>query len=141
VANPPRLSIDARLARPRHAGIGRYEAEVIRRLVTEPRTLGSSSQAVNWDIWVAQEDDLTWLPEPVPENVTLHRTKVTHYSVAEQVLWPRQLAQVHSDLLWVPHFNVPLRTPFPWVMTLHDLLWHHAKDARATTLPAWKSTA
>jgi glycosyltransferase involved in cell wall biosynthesis len=137
VANPIHLSIDARLAGPRHAGIGRYEAEIIRRLVTEPRTLGSS-RSVQWSIWISQNDDLSWLPEPVPENVTLHRTSVTHYSVAEQVLWPRQLAQVQSDLLWVPHFNVPLHAPSPWVMTLHDLLWHHAKDARATTLPAWK---
>lgn len=132
------LSIDARLAGPSHAGIGRYEAEIISRLV-QRRSLktASGSRPVQWHVWVKTDGAVEWLPADLP-NVTLHRTSVRHYTVAEQTIWPSQLGQVPSDLLWVPHFNVPLRSPFPWVVTIHDLLWHQEKDARATTLPAWQ---
>lgn len=139
MAQPRNITIDARLAGPRHAGIGRYEAEIIRRLVSEPRFLDEKFQVpVHWHIWISADDDASWLPKNLSEGVTLHPTSVRHYSLAEQITWPLQLAKHPSDLVWVPHFNVPLRCPFPWVVTLHDLLWHQVKDPRATTLSPWK---
>lgn len=139
MAQPRNITIDARLAGSRHAGIGRYEAEIIRRLVSEPRFLDEKFQVpVHWHIWVSADDDVSWLPKNLSHGFTLRQTSIRHYGVAEQLFWPQQLAQYPSDLIWVPHFNVPLRCPFPWVVTLHDLLWHQIKDPRATTLSPWK---
>ncbi len=134
-----RIGIDARLAGARHAGIGRYEAEIISRLVAEPKFLDETRKIqVQWVIWLHSSDDGAWLPQELPAWVQVKRTSVRHYSLAEQWLWPLQLRSVACELLWVPHFNVPVLCPFPWVVTLHDLLWHKEKDARSTTLPGWK---
>lgn len=135
MATRAHLSIDARLAGSRHAGIGRYESEIISRIIQQQTIAGHDLQ---WQVWVAADDPLDWLPKELPGNVSLHRTKVRHYSLDEQITWPLQLASVRSDLLWVPHFNVPMLCPTPWVVTLHDLLWHQERDSRATTLPSWK---
>lgn len=41
------------------------------------------------------------------------------YSVQEQALMP--LTARGADLLWVPHYNIPLFTPVPLLVTVHDV--------------------
>jgi glycosyltransferase involved in cell wall biosynthesis len=42
--------------------------------------------------------------------------------------------QSKADLIHIPHFNVPLLINNPFVVTIHDILWHHIKGPSVTTL-------
>ncbi len=130
-----RLGFDARLAGSAHAGIGRYAAELLQRLVAI-RQLGQ--RPITWVVWVQTDYDLPWLSERAASGaIELHPVDVPHYGVAEQTWWARELNSAQLDLLHVPHFNVPLLYRRPFVVTIHDLLWHNQRDPQATTLPAW----
>jgi glycosyltransferase involved in cell wall biosynthesis len=105
-----RLVIDARLLG--HSGIGTYLAELLPRIVPRfaawrplvltraarcahaSRLVGRDAQVEPWDVAPLSIGDLV----AVPPGAGAH------------------------DLLWTPHFNVPLRSAIPLVVTLHDLL-------------------
>lgn len=130
------IGFDARLAGPRHAGIGRYSEELLKRLL-KLSAKASAGRNVQWYVFVNPDHELTWLDRWVEKKVvTVVTTSVRHYSLAEQVAWPWSLRQYPLDILHVPHFNVPVLYAKPLLVTIHDLLWHQERDARATTLPA-----
>jgi glycosyltransferase involved in cell wall biosynthesis len=81
---------------------------------------------------LSAEDQLPWLRKQ--NKVEVRVSRVRHYSWQEQTIWLRQLYQAQLDLLYVPHFNVPLGYFRPFVITIHDLLWHTQRDPSATTL-------
>lgn len=129
---PITLGFDARLAGPAHAGIGRYSEEILKRLI-EKKTAGKKT--IQWVIFLHKNHGMDWLNgDTLPENVSLSFTEVAHYSLAEQTTWPLQLQRAQLDLLFVPHFNVPLLLTTPTIITIHDLLWHTKTNADATTL-------
>lgn len=121
-----RIGFDARLAGAAHAGIGRYSEELLREL------LALSPPHVVWVVFVSASDQLPWLKQQV--QVEIRVSHVRHYSWREQVVWLAQLYQAKLDWLYVPHFNVPIGYFRPFVITIHDLLWHTQRDPRATTL-------
>lgn len=49
---------------------------------------------------------------------------VAHYSLAEQTHLPRIMASTGCDLAFYPHFNAPMLTSTPLVITVHDLILH-----------------
>ncbi|OGV97453.1 hypothetical protein A2W24_05770 [Microgenomates group bacterium RBG_16_45_19] len=117
------LTLDARLYGLKHAGIGRYLLNLIPGLVAAapdtqfhlllpPQAVSRFSQA----------------------NVTPMATTIKHYGLQEQLLLPRLLATTRADLYHFPHFSVPLSFHRPFVVTIHDLLWHEVKNRQATTL-------
>lgn len=78
---------------------------------------------------------MSWLEERAATgNIELRQVTIPHYGLAEQSLWLWELWGASLDLLHVPHFNVPIGYFGPFVVTIHDLLWHTQRDARATTL-------
>lgn len=129
---PIRLGFDARLAGPAHAGIGRYSEELLRELLR----LSSAESQYEWVVFVAQPNQLPWLKRY--SHVQVRLLPVRHYTLREQLIgwWILRAAQL--DVLHVPHFNVPLFYRRPFVVTIHDLLWHTQRDARATTLSPWQ---
>lgn len=132
-----RWGFDARLAGLANTGIGRYSEEILQRV------LGRRPD-VDWVVWVRTAQQLPWLAERVKTaaaqgiTITIRVANIPHYSVAEQSWWVAELLAARLDLLHVPHFNVPLLYYRPFVVTIHDLLWHTQADARATTLPPWQ---
>ena len=50
---------------------------------------------------------------------------IPYYSLKEQLMMPKIIREAKLDLLHVPHFNVPLHCPVPFVVTIHDLILHH----------------
>ena len=82
---------------------------------------------------------MKWLVERAKNSphIELRESFVRHYSLIEQLLWPLQLYAAGLDVLHVPHFNMPWLYIRPYMVTIHDLLWHTQRDARATTLPPW----
>jgi glycosyltransferase involved in cell wall biosynthesis len=132
---PLRIGFDARLAGPSHTGIGRYGQELLTRFL-KVKTL--KNHPVRWVVFVDAISDTSWLDIREFPGVEFRRVQIPHYGLKEQTLWVKELLDAKLDLLYVPHFNVPVAYPGRYVMTLHDLLWHNQHDSRATTLPAWQ---
>jgi glycosyltransferase involved in cell wall biosynthesis len=62
-----------------------------------------------------------------------------HYSLREQLSFPRLLKKSGIDLLFSPHFNVPFFCPIPFVVTIHDLILHRfPNSAPASKMMAYK---
>lgn len=105
-----RLVIDARLAG--HSGIGTYLAELLPRVVPRaaawrPRILAGHANAGDLEALVGRDGDIqTWNVAPL--------------SIADLAGVPPGVGP--HDLLWTPHFNVPLRSGCALAVTLHDLL-------------------
>ncbi len=121
-----RIGFDARLAGAAHAGIGRYSEELLREL------LALSPENIQWVVFLSAPDQLSWLTSF--SQVETRLSTIQHYTWQEQIWWLAQLYQAKLDVLHVPHFNVPVGYFRPFVVTIHDLLWHTQRDPRATTL-------
>ena len=69
-----------------------------------------------------------------PEYLLL-QPPIRWYTLAEQVKMPFELAGSKADVVWVPHWNVPLLyVGAPLVITVHDLLLlHQPASAKAST--------
>jgi len=106
----PRLFIDARLAG--HSGIGVYIAEMLPRVLPglaawRPVVLaGGRARKAVAALAGAHAETAAWDVPPL--------------SLADLVSAPPGVAR--EDLLWTPHFNVPLRARVPLFVTLHDLM-------------------
>lgn len=107
-----KVVIDSRLTGRKNAGIGRYIENLISALMK------------------SKDDRQTFFLVEI-------RPSIRHYSFSEQLLMPSILSKTHPDLVHVPHFNVPLQYNDPFVVTIHDLLWHDQVGTNVTTLPAW----
>lgn len=102
-----RIAIDARMMGAGNTrGIGRYIKETVRAL----EALGSEHE------FVLLQPPIRW------------------YTVAEQLKMPRVIREARADVLWVPHWNVPILYRGPLVITIHDLLLRHQPlSAKAST--------
>ncbi|MBP7875858.1 glycosyltransferase family 4 protein [Candidatus Woesebacteria bacterium] len=128
------IGIDCRLGGVRHGGIGRYIAEYLHSVVR----LSDHNFSLVFS-------DLEQQRELLDAVTTVHRSRiqttiadVRHYSVAEQLQLPALFNSLPIDVLHVPHFNVPLGYRRPFVVTIHDLLWHTTTGTTVTTLPTWQ---
>jgi len=119
-----KIGIDARLYGLKHTGIGRYVMELISSLskinsghqftvFTHPDNHSKISQSKNFKV--------------IPVNIR-------HYSLKEQLLFPGIIDRQKLDLVHIPHFNVPISLQTPYVVTIHDLLWHQILGYNVTTL-------
>lgn len=109
-----RIVIDARLSGLEHAGIGRYVQALTESLESQ------KSKIKNQKL-----------------EIIKFSSEIKHYSLAEQLLLRSSLLKLHADLVHFPHFNVPVFYNMPFVVTIHDLLWHEQVGMNVTTLPAW----
>ena len=120
------IGFDARLYGLQHAGIGRYIENVVQRLIDTEHQLKLFLPS---KIIEAQKDNLQR-----NNNVELIPADVSHYSLAEQTIFLKLLHSVAVDVMHFPHFNVPIFYNKPYVVTIHDILWHQVKGGNVTTL-------
>lgn len=127
-----RIGIDCRLGGLTHAGIGRYCEQLVYNVVqlNSPHT---------WVLFffdsqqIKSSEYFTQIAQA--QNVEIRFTPIKHYTLAEQCILPLHFYREKLDLLHVPHFNVPLAYRKPFVVTIHDLLWHQYLGTKVTTLP------
>jgi len=110
-----RLVIDARMIGAGNTrGIGRYIKEVTDHI----RPL------------LAENDDMVLLQPTIP-----------WYGISEQLRFPSIIRVSKPDVLWVPHWNVPLFYRGPLAITVHDLLLVHqpasAKTSTRSPIMSW----
>ncbi|KAA0205492.1 glycosyltransferase family 1 protein [Candidatus Uhrbacteria bacterium] len=103
-----RIAIDARMMGAGNTrGIGRYIHETVKAMRA-----------------AAPEHEYVLLEPPI-----------RWYTLAEQLKMPRVFADARADVVWVPHWNVPLLyRGAPLAITIHDLLLlHQPASAKAST--------
>ena len=110
------IGIDCRFAGTR-SGLGRYT----RAIVTE---LLQRNDPVQYVLFVRSEKEEWTHNIKLLADCRLQVANFAHFSIAEQILFPRVLRSSGSDLLFSPHFTVPLLCPVPFVATVHDLILH-----------------
>lgn len=111
-----KIGIDARLYSPKFTGIGRYTYELV-------QNLAELDQENEYVIFLYQDQFKDF--ECPNEKWTKKITSAAHYSLAEQTSWYKQLMKEDVDLMYFPHFNVPVRYKKPFVVTIHDLTLHY----------------
>lgn len=109
-----KILIDCRFAS-QSVGLGRYTRELVMGLLLLP-------SKYTYELLLADGPN-NWLQNA--EHIVTYTTKSKHYSLGEQREYRTILAKSKPDLLFVPHFNVPLFSPVPFVCTVHDLILHH----------------
>ena len=119
-----KIGIDARLYGLEHTGIGRYIMELINQL-------GNRDLKHQFTIFVRPEH-----AEDIPKNPHFSTviTDIRHYSLKEQFVLPGIIDSQKLDLIHIPQFNVPFLLKTPFVVTIHDLLWHDVTGYNVTTL-------
>ncbi len=108
-SNSMRLIVDARMINA--SGIGIYLQNVLRRIITSNKdwtfiVLGKPSELASFP----------WLNTP---QISVHPFLAPIYSLQEQWWW--LFNRVKGDVLWVPHYNIPLLYSGKLISTVHDL--------------------
>lgn len=124
------IGIDARLWGLKHAGIGRYVLNLVINLLEQ--------DSENHYLLFGPSEISKDIPKKLHIKFTHIITNITHYSLLEQIQFPLLLQQYPIDLMHFPHFNVPLIYNKPFVVTIHDILWHQVRGDDVTTLSGWK---
>src|SRR5690348_2505847 len=121
------IAIDARFYGTENTGLGRYTTNVLKYL---PKYLkGHTLQILLRDKHYGSF--------PAGENIKKIHAEISHYSFAEQLSLPFLLKDIKSDLLYTLHFNTPILSPIPTVVTVHDLIKTHFRGRDTTTRAPW----
>jgi glycosyltransferase involved in cell wall biosynthesis len=126
-----RIGIDARFYGPKvgGGGLGRYVAE----LVTHLEQIDSSNEYV---LFLRKENfHECRVTRP---NFTKRLVDVPWYSLAEQRVLPQEITLSKVNFMHFPHWNVPIFSRTPFLVTIHDLiLLEDPMSAHATTRNAF----
>lgn len=118
-----RIGIDARFAGPAGRGLGRYTGELLRHLAL----LDAPDEFVAF----TRRDNLECVPDhPRFRSVV---ADFPWYSFAEQLRFPGLIRRSGVDLMHFPHFNVPMFSRAPFVVTIHDLILRRFPTHAAST--------
>lgn len=123
-----RIIIDGRFYGLEHAGLGRYTTEFIDNL--------SKTNSNNKYYLLLRKKYFDTLK--LPKNWKKVLVDYKHYTFAEQINLPKIIKKINPDFTHFLHFNVPLFTPKPYVVTIHDMIMHKSKGIEATTLPNYQ---
>lgn len=115
------IVIDGRMYN--ESGIGRY----IRNLITQ---LQSIDQKNEYFVLLLEKDF-----RKLEYGKNFHKVIADFkwYGAGEQIKLPGTLKKLKPDLVHFPHFNVPIRYPGKFVVTIHDLIHQHFSMERSTT--------
>lgn len=122
-----KIGIDARFYGPKvgGGGIGRYVAE----LVTNLQKLDHENEYI---LFLKKEnfhDCVITNPKFYKQLVDVH-----WYGLKEQLVMPKVVKQARVDFMHYPHWNVPIFSRVPFIVTIHDLiLIEEPRSAHATT--------
>lgn len=126
-----RIGIDARFYGPKTGGggLGRYVAE----LVTHLERIDSSNEYV---LFLRKENfHECRVSRP---NFSKRLVDIPWYSLAEQRHLPQEIVHAKVDFMHFPHWNVPVFSSVPFIVTIHDLiLLEDPSSAHATTRNAF----
>lgn len=115
------IGIDARLWN--ETGVGRY----IRALV---RYIGELDKYNSYALFLRKSEYETL---QLPKNFRKIEADINWHTLSEQIYLPTIYKNANLDLLHIPYFSVPIFTPLPFIVTIHDLTISHFATGQATT--------
>jgi len=120
-----RICIDARMMGPTNTrGIGRFIEEIVRAMLKV-----APDQRL---ILITRTKDHPFVTHPEIDTVI---ADIPWYGWAEQIRMPWVFRSVKADIVFVPHWNVPLFfMPNRFVVFVHDLLLFHVHTSAKTSL-------
>lgn len=127
-----KIGLDARLYGTISGGIGRY----LQQLIVNLENIDHQNQYI---IFIGKKNYDEY--EPKNKNFQKVLADIPWYSLAEQRLMPRLIAEHQTDLMHFPHFNAPYFYQGNFVVTIHDLILMNFSSERATTLGPLKFKA
>ncbi len=123
------IGFDFRMGGAINSGIGRYVFELLKKIL-------DNAPQDQFTIFFNRNNvdlgDLAVLEQY--SNVRLVPTSLRHYSLAEQLFFPRLLKRYNFDLVHFPNFNVPVFYNRPFVVTIHDMVHHKISGHKKSTL-------
>ena len=127
------IGIDGRLWN--QTGIGRYVRNLVLNLLNQDKR----NEYVLFVIEKDEEDIKNQISKLEIKNLKLKivSVNVSWHSFSEQVRFPKILNKEKLNLMHFPYFNVPIFYKGPYVITVHDLVYHHFMTGKASTLPIW----
>ncbi len=128
-----KIGIDGRLWS--QGGVGRY----IRNLVSNLLLIDERNK---YCLFVRSEDEndiRNQISELKIENLKLKiiHANISWHSLLEQFRFPQIINKENLDLMHFPYFSVPIFYKKPFVVTIHDLIFHHFVSGASSTLPLW----
>jgi len=124
-----KIAIDARFYGSGHTGLGRYTTNVMKYL---PKYLGLQGYTLQVLLRDSEFDNFKG-----GNNILKVRAEIPHYSLSEQIKLPSLLKSLGSDLLYTFHFNAPIWSKVPRIVTVHDLIKSHFVGPDTTTRAPW----
>ncbi len=112
-----KIGFDFRMGGSINAGIGRYSFELLKGLLD----LKQDQYTVFYHPENVSKEDLKIIEE---KGGKLVQAPFRHYSIAEQILFPKLLNQYNLDLVHFPNFNVPIFYRGDFIVTIHDMVHH-----------------
>lgn len=122
-----KIAIDARFYGSGHTGLGRYTTNVLQYL---PKHLRGYTLRILLR-------DAEYQNFPGGKNIEKIHAEIPHYSLAEQLKLPSLLSSIGADLLYTFHFNTPIFSNIPTIVTVHDLIKSYFTGADTTTRTPW----
>lgn len=122
-----KIAIDARFYGSGHTGLGRYTTNVLKYL---PKHLPEHTLQV-----LLRDSEYDNFPSG--KNIKKVHAEIPHYSLAEQIHLPSLLKAISSNLVYTMHFNTPILSKVPTVITVHDLIKTHFTGRDTTTRAPW----
>src|SRR3989344_7596843 len=101
------------------SGIDRYITELSHEILSAEGRSDSGGKPQNEYVLFFREESQTVDYKNYGQKIVV--TSIRHYSMAEQLKFPRILNKEHLDLMHFPHFNAPIFYHRPFVVTIHDL--------------------
>ncbi len=126
-----RIGIDARFYGPKlgGGGLGRYVSELVSHL----EQIDSHNEYV---VFLRKQNFHEC--RVTRANFTKRLVDIPWYSFDEQRVMPREIALAKVNFMHFPHWNVPIFTRTPFIVTIHDLiLLEDPSSAHATTRNAF----
>ena len=123
-----KIGIDARLWN--QTGIGRY----IRNLVLNLHKIDHKN---NYVLFVRNDDKKNVEEEITNYNWKIVAGSVRWHSLRDQISFPKIIKKEDVDLVHFPYFDIPFFYNRPYVITIHDLVYHHFMTGKASTNAIW----
>ncbi len=123
-----KIGIDARLWN--QTGVGRY----IRNICLNLSKMDNKNSYV---LFVRGEDRKEIEEKIKNKNWEFVTINLKWHSLKEQVLFSNKIKKENLDLMHFPYFSVPVFYRRPYVVTIHDLIFHHFVSGASSTLPLW----
>jgi glycosyltransferase involved in cell wall biosynthesis len=121
---PKKIAFDARFYN--EAGPGRYVKNILEQLE-------EIDKFNTYLVFLKKEQFTSYLPKS--SNFIKISADYPWYSFSEQILFLAKLLKFWPNLLYVPHFNIPILFPKKIVTAIPDIIMHSFSTEAGTTLP------